>query len=224
MRQHGPIRRALALPVFQVSHLLLLWPPWCPAVTWLCLIALQSSESCSLILPTLCPTSLHNHPAPNFPYRSHWLSFVCVWKASSRLLARGRRQSAEQIPAASWGQGWFIIPGLGFVCLQLLVHFRGLWCAESIDGEANAFECKITPHLIMMLLIAAGRVNCHLSSKLPLSLHRPAHIIPFQPVNRRQSCAVNITKSVSIYETIYFISILGRCWRLSGGVQGSQCL
>lgn len=74
---------------------LLLWPPWCRAVTWLRLIPLRSSESCSLILPTLCPTFLHNLPSPNFPYRSHWLSFVCVWMAHSRLLARGCRQRAE---------------------------------------------------------------------------------------------------------------------------------
>ena len=169
-RQPGEIRRTSPLSVFQVGHLLL-WPPLCPAVTWLCLIPLRSSESRSLILPTLCPTSLHNLPSPNFPYRSHWLSFVCVWKAHSRLLARGCRQSTERTAAASlhqsWSQGWFIIPGLGFVCQQLLIHLQGLGCAESIDGEANAFKCKITPHLIMMLLIAAGTANCHLSCRLP---------------------------------------------------------
>lgn len=69
-RQPGEIRRTSPLSVFQVGHLLL-WPSLCPAVTWLCLIPLRSSESRSLILPTLCPTSLHNLPSPNFPYRSH---------------------------------------------------------------------------------------------------------------------------------------------------------
>lgn len=170
-RQPGEIRRTSPLSVFRVGHLLL-WPPLCPAVTWLCLIPLRSSESCSLILPTLCPTSLHNLPSPNFPYRSHWLSFVCVWKAYSRLLARGCRQSTEQTAAASLhqsrSQGWFIIPGLGFVCQQLLIHLQGIDCAESIDGEANAFKCKITPHLIMMLLIAAGTASCYLSCMLPV--------------------------------------------------------
>lgn len=168
--QPGEIRRALPLPIFQVSYLLL-WPPPCPTVTWLCLIALRSSESCSLILPTLCPTSLHNHPSPNFPYRSHWLSFVCVLKAYSRLLARGCRRSTERIAAASpnhsWSQGWFIIQGLGFFCPQMLIHLQGICCVESIDGEANAFKCKITTCFIMMLLIAAGTACCHLSYTLP---------------------------------------------------------
>lgn len=50
---------------------------------------------------------------------------------------------------------------------KLLIHLQGIDCAESIDGEANAFKCKITPHLIMMLLIAAGTANCHLSCMLP---------------------------------------------------------
>lgn len=170
VRQPGEIRRTSPPSVFQGSHLRLRPPQW-PAVTWLCLIAPRSSESCSLILPTLCPTSLHNHPSPNFPYRSHWLSFVCVLKAYSRLLARGCRQSTERIAAASlhqsWSQGWFIIPGLGFVCPQLHIHLQGICCVESIDGEANAFKCKITPRLIMMLLIAAGTASCHLSCTLP---------------------------------------------------------
>lgn len=64
------IRRTSPLSVFHVCHLFL-WPPRCPAVTWLCLIPLRSSENRSLILATLCPTSLHNLPSPNFPYRSH---------------------------------------------------------------------------------------------------------------------------------------------------------
>lgn len=134
IRQPSEIRRTSPLSVFQACCFLLLflpllWSPWCPAMTWLCLIAPRSSECLSLILPTLCPTSLHNYPPPNFPYRSHWLSFVCVWKASCRLLARGCRQRTERIAAASphhsWCQWWFIIPGLGFVCLQLLFNFRG---------------------------------------------------------------------------------------------------
>lgn len=168
-RQPVEITSTSPLSVFQVGHLLL-WPSPCPAVTWLCLIPPRSSESRSLILPTLCPTSLHNLLSPNFSYRSHWLSFVCVWKAYSRLLARGCRQSTERTAAApphqSWSQGWFIIPGLGFVCQQLLIHLQGINCGESIDGEANAFKCKITPHLIMMLLIAPGTANCHLSRML----------------------------------------------------------
>lgn len=87
------------LSVFQ-AILLLLWPPQCPATTWPRLILPRSSESCSLILPTLCPTSLHNLPSPNFPYRSHWLSFVCVWKAYPRLLARGCMPSTERTAPA----------------------------------------------------------------------------------------------------------------------------
>lgn len=83
VRQPGEIRTTSPLPVFQDSHLLL-WPFQCPAMTWLCLITLQSSQSCSLILPTLCPASFHNHLSPNSPYRSHWLSFVCVMKAYSK--------------------------------------------------------------------------------------------------------------------------------------------
>lgn len=183
VRQPGEIR-TLHLSVFQVSHLLL-WPPQWPAVTWLCLIALRSSENCSLILPTLCPTSLHNHPSPNFPYRSHWLSFVCVLKAYSRLLARGCRQSTERIAAASlnpsWSQGWFIIPGLGFVCLQLHIHLQGIGCAESIDGEANAFKCKITPRLIMMLTHCCWHTKLSFVMHTPPCLHSPAHFSLFKP-------------------------------------------
>lgn len=45
----------------------------------------------------------------------------------------------------------------------MLIHLKAIDSAESTDGEANAFKCKITPHLIMMLFIAAGSANCHLS-------------------------------------------------------------
>lgn len=206
--------------IFQVSRRLL-WPLQCPAVTWLCLIPLRSSESCSLILPTLCPTSLHNLPSPNFPYRSHWLSFVCVWKAYSRLLARGCRQSTEQTAAASlhqsWSQGWFIIPGLGFVCQQLLIHLQGIDCAESIDGEANAFKCKITPHLIMMLLIAAGTANRHLSCTLPcvcsvcaecFLLPAPPHTLILSNFSLNSSLCQSVVMQGKCHQvrSIYFIS------------------
>lgn len=146
-----------------------------PAVTWLRLIPPRSTSSCSLILAALCPTSLHNLPSPNFPYRSHWLSFVCVWKAYSRLLARGCRQRAEQLPSirheTRGGLSCQVLrccpptpsPPPSHPCQQTLIHLQAIDCAESIDGEANAFKCSITPHLIMMLLIAAGSANCHLS-------------------------------------------------------------
>lgn len=102
VRLPGEIRTISPLPVFQVSHLLL-WPSQCPAMTRLCLIALRPSESCSLILSTLCPASLHNHLSPNSPYRSHWLSFVCALKAYSRLLARRDRVQSRlwQLPSIS---------------------------------------------------------------------------------------------------------------------------
>lgn len=98
------------------------------------------------------------------------------------------------------------MPVFFFFFQQRLIHLQAIDCAESIDREANVFKCKITPHLIMMLLIAAGSASCHLSDTLPLfaqSLHGISFLysnfILFQSnlfiATKLWCCWVNVSKA-----------------------------
>lgn len=110
----------------------------------------------------------------------------------------------------------FVFFGLPATARSFVKEIDG---AESIDGKANVFKCKITPHLIMMLVIAARTGSCHLSfCSVRTQPPPPSYFIP-----NLLCCAEVWCRRVIIGKSGPSISLAPQRERVGGCREASRC-